>query len=99
MDFDGFDWDDGNRDKCRKHGASLSEIESLFSGQPLVGPDLANSLAEQRFRAAGTTAEGRALFVVFTWRTKGGGTLIRPISARYMHRREIETYENQISRF
>ena len=22
MEFDGFDWDDGNRDKCQKHGVA-----------------------------------------------------------------------------
>ena len=30
MEFDGFDWDDGNRDKCQKHGVSIGEIERLF---------------------------------------------------------------------
>jgi uncharacterized DUF497 family protein len=27
MEFDGFDWDAGNREKCRKHGVSTAEIE------------------------------------------------------------------------
>jgi hypothetical protein len=27
---DGFDWDDGNRSKCQKHGMSIAEIEALF---------------------------------------------------------------------
>lgn len=26
----GFDWDRGNRAKCRKHGVSAEEIEALF---------------------------------------------------------------------
>jgi hypothetical protein len=26
----GFDWDDGNRDKCQKHGMSIGEIEAVF---------------------------------------------------------------------
>ena len=26
----GFDWDEGNRAKCRKHGVSVSEVEELF---------------------------------------------------------------------
>jgi uncharacterized protein len=97
MEFDGFDWDHSNRDKCRKHGVSASEIESLFAGTPLVGPDPKHSHSEQRFRAIGLAAEGRRLFVVFTWRQRRKLRLIRPISARYMHRKEIEAHEKEIS--
>jgi hypothetical protein len=25
-----FDWDDGNRDKCRKHGLSMSDVEHVL---------------------------------------------------------------------
>ena len=32
----GFDWDRGNRDKCRKHGVSLAEIEQIFEGLSLI---------------------------------------------------------------
>jgi uncharacterized DUF497 family protein len=49
MEFDAFDWDAGNRDKCQKHGVSLAEIESLFRGEPLVGPDASHSKVERRF--------------------------------------------------
>jgi uncharacterized protein len=70
MEFDGFDWDGGNRRKCQKHGVSEAEIESLFGGTPLVGPDAQHSAVEQRFRAIGVTAQGRSLFVVFTWRQR-----------------------------
>jgi uncharacterized protein len=66
MDFDGFNWDPGNRDKCCKHGVSVTEIESLFRGTPLVGPDPKHSEMERRFRAIGRTTEGRSIFVVFT---------------------------------
>jgi len=31
----GFDWDEGNREKCRKHGVSLAEIEEILTGIPL----------------------------------------------------------------
>lgn len=99
MEFDGFDWDPGNRGKCEKHGVSLHEIESLFLGSPLVGPDAAHSVDERRFRAVGLTFAGRSLFVVFTWRTKGRRALIRPISARYMHKKEAQAHEKEISRF
>jgi uncharacterized DUF497 family protein len=38
---------------------------------------------------------GRFAFVAFTVRRKGGRKYIRPISARYMHRKEIEAYEKK----
>jgi uncharacterized DUF497 family protein len=96
MRFDGFDWDAGNRDKCRKHGVSTREIESLFASVPRVGPDVRHSDVGQRYRAVGRTADGRHLFVVFTLRQLSDGLSIRPISARYMHRKEVEAYEKEI---
>jgi uncharacterized protein len=41
----------------------------------------------------GRNAEGRPLFIAFTFRTKSGERLIRPVSARCMHGKEIERYE------
>jgi uncharacterized protein len=35
------------------------------------------------------------VFIVFTIRRKGDELLIRPISARYMHQKEIEAYEKE----
>lgn len=93
MDFDGFDWDGGNRDKCQKHGLSIAEIEDVFSQPVMVLPDKENPQAEERFRAIGTTSKSRQVFVVFTLRKQGHSVLIRPISARYMHKKEVESYE------
>ena len=95
MEFTGFDWDDGNRRKCRKHGVSLKTIESLFAGAVAVLPDIAHSEKEQRFRAIGWTKARRPVFVVFTLRERDGETLLRPISARYMHAKEIKAYEKE----
>jgi uncharacterized DUF497 family protein len=89
----GFDWDDGNRAKCTKHGVSLAEIEGLFRAEPSVYADADHSLAEQRLGAIGRTPEGRAVLVAFTLREIDGETLIRPISARYMHAKELRRYE------
>jgi len=96
MKFDGFDWDSGNRAKCQKHGVSIAEIESLFLGTPLVAPDVLHSSKEQRFRAVGRTIKKRHLFIVFTLRNNGDTLLIRPISARYMHKKEIKDHEKEI---
>ena len=91
----GFDWDEGNRAKCQKHGVSIMEIEYLFAHSPRVAPDPKHSADEDRLIAAGRTSAGRALFVAFTIRTKGERRLIRPVSARYMHATEITAYEKE----
>lgn len=95
MEFalDGFDWDRGNRAKCAKHGVSTHEIEALFRAEPLVAPDPGHSDHETRFIAVGRNAEGRPMFVAFTFRAPGDVRLIRPVSARYMHEKEITAYE------
>jgi uncharacterized DUF497 family protein len=92
MQPSGLDWDDGNRSKCEKHGVSIAEIESLFEGSPRYAPDRAHSTTENRFIAVGRTAEGRALFVAFTFRERNGRLLVRPVSARYMHAKEADRY-------
>lgn len=93
--FDGFDWDDGNIDHCENHGLSIEDIEAVFSGDMFVAPDLAHSNEEERFIAIGRTADRRPVFIAYTHRMKDGKWLIRPVSARYMHDKEIERYEAQ----
>ncbi|WP_439546046.1 BrnT family toxin [Sandarakinorhabdus sp.] len=94
----GFDWDAGNRDKCRKHGVSTDEIEAIFRGPHHLFPDPAHSTAETRYLAIGIAGSGRHVFVAFTLRQGEQGQLIRPISARYMHAREIVHYEDAVAR-
>ena len=96
--FAGFDWDAGNREKCERHGVPATEIEHVFHGVVAVHPDPEHSVAEQRYKAIGRTAGGRHVFVVFAIRRRAGKPLIRPISARYMHRREVEHYEAEAAR-
>ncbi|HEX4157859.1 MAG TPA: BrnT family toxin [Rhizomicrobium sp.] len=93
MDFAGFDWDAGNREKCSKHGVTTEAIEQLFLRGLIVLPDEVHSQDEQRFRAIGRMADGRGVFVVFALRQRGTGKLVRPISARYMHEKELKRYE------
>jgi uncharacterized DUF497 family protein len=92
----GFDWDQGNRHKCQKHGVSLAEIESAFLGTFRAFPDPAHSAREARYIGVGATVAGRHVLVAYTHRVKGGLLLIRPISARFMHAREVNHYESQI---
>jgi uncharacterized protein len=53
----GFDWDAGNRDKCRKHDVSLADIETFFRGRIAVHPARIDN-KEERFIAVGSTAQG-----------------------------------------
>ena len=94
--FAGFDWDAGNREKCRKHGVSILEIEELFEGILVILRDDAHSSAgEERHLAIGKTALGRHVLIAFTFRLRRGQSVIRPISARYMHKKEIAYYEKE----
>lgn len=93
----GFDWDDGNREKCCKHGVTIASIETVFLGPVAVFPDPAHSRNEDRFKAIGVDADGRHVFLVFTLRRRRSGNYLRPISARFMHKREIEHYEKEIA--
>lgn len=88
----GFDWDRGNTLKNEKHGVTMLEAEQVFFVAPLlVTPDERHSQTEPRLRALGRTLLGRRLMVIFPLRT--GGTRIRVISARDMHRKERTIYE------
>ena len=91
----GFDWDRGNRGKCQKHGVSILEIEDLFTHSPRIAPDPRHSADEDRLIAVGRTNAGRPVFVVFTMRTKNKRRLIRPVTARFMHAKEIAAYEKE----
>ena len=94
MKIAGFGWDDGNWPKCGKHGVSLEEIEQVLLGNPAVMPDPHPD--EPRLRAIGRTKAGRFVFLVFMLRQDDVQTLLRQISARFMHQKEIDHYENQV---
>lgn len=87
-----FDWDSGNWPKCGKHGLGQSEIEEVFRNDPTIFSDPDHSKDEQRLKAIGQSEKGRFVFVVFTMRKIGDVSCIRPVSARYMHQKEIDRY-------
>lgn len=91
----GFDWDDGNIAKCQKHGVTIAEVEAVFGNPHHLAPDIVHSIAETRFLVIGKGAGPRPILVAFTLREIEGDTFIRPISARYMHRKEIDHYEHE----
>lgn len=90
-----FDWDEGNLGHTAKHGMTPSEIEYVLSNDPMVKPDRYPAEIEERWNAIGQTQEGRHAFIVFTFREVEEVLCMRPISARYMRRKEIERYDRQ----
>lgn len=89
----GFDWDAGNERKSEeKHAVSRFEAEQVFFNQPLlVLADQKHSKNEVRYHALGVSNDARLLHITFTLRSND--TLIRVISARDMHRKERNIYE------
>jgi uncharacterized protein len=92
----GFDRDDGNRQKCQSHGLTVVAIEGVFRRPMRTFPDAYHSAAETRLLGIGRTEAGRYVFVAYTFRSVAGKKLIRPISARYMHAKEVKHYETQV---
>ena len=92
-----FQWDDGKRAKCLKHGVSGAEIEEMFLNGPVIRRDEKHSGAEERYFAIGYSVVGRSIFVVFTIRQIEGQSLLRPISPRFMHAKERQVYEEATS--
>ena len=86
-----FEWGTGNLDKSyEKHEVLPKEAEEVFISEELyVISDLRHSQREKRYIALGKTQESRNLFIIFTLRQQK----IRVISARRMHKKEVEKYE------
>ena len=85
----GIEWDDGNQQKCQKHGLTIAEIEAFFEKEQyrVIADAKHSDSTEQRFIAVGRLTE-RLIFIGFTLRAKEAGIMIRPISARYMREKE-----------
>ena len=96
MEFSGFQWDRGNRDKSRlKHGVAVEAAEQCFYNDPMVAADVRHSTeSEKRYILLGETDEDRKLFIAFTMRDDW----VRVISARPMHEKERKYYEEQRER-
>ena len=92
-DLTGFQWDAGNSEKnWLLHEVKQAEVEQAFYNRPvLVSPDSGHSQGEMRHYVLGRSNAGRTLAIVFTIRA----TLVRPIMARDMSRRERRLYAEQ----
>jgi uncharacterized DUF497 family protein len=98
LEYDGFDWDEGNSTKIEARVA-INVIEEFFKKKVLFKEDTRHSFSEDRFIAMGYIKNPkRCLFVAYTIRKKGNEILIRPISARFTHKKEEEAYEEQVKK-
>ena len=96
LTFSGFEWDDGNRRHCQKHGLSPKQIEHfLQQDNLLVTPDVRHAKQEERYLAIGRAQTAKPMLVVFTSRKVDNTVRLRPISARYMHEKEARKYEEE----
>ena len=86
----GFQWDEGNIDKNKKHNVENVECEeTFFDSNKVILKDVLHSQNEERFILLGKTKKGRLLYIVFTVRVK----IIRIISARNINKKELHLYE------
>jgi len=91
-----FEWDSGNWPKCGKHGVSREEVEYVLAHRLWEIRDPYE--IERRFRAVGKTDYGRYVFIVYTLRGQRDEEIMRPISARYMHDKEVHYYEQDLEK-
>ena len=91
MKLTGLNWDFGNFEKVKKHGLSHVDIEEFLLSDPFILTDDRHNAAESRYIAFGKF-KLKYLFVAFTIRAVEGELKIRPISARYANKREVEKF-------
>ena len=100
MRFEAFNWDKGNSNKCEKHGLRQRDIEQFFLQDEIyVAPDLKHSSLEERFLAIGKGLNNKYIIVVFTFRVIKQKKLLRPISARFMNKKEVKKYEEEFKKY
>lgn len=84
-----FEWDEGNRDKNKKHGISWHQIETIFDSPVYIAGRILGS-EEARWLILGEEQKrGWSLIV-----TKRGKSL-RVISCRRQRKKEVKFYESR----
>ncbi len=90
---EGFEWDEGNREKnWQKHTVSQKECEQVFLARPVIffDDDIHTTKLEKRYGLYSETSKGRGLTVFFTIRENK----VRVISARDQSRKEKVSYQS-----
>jgi predicted DNA binding CopG/RHH family protein len=74
----GFDWDQGNRTKCERHGVSIADIEALFERIVLVLPDVAT----RRARSASGRLDAPKQADTYSWCSPYASVVVSVSSGR-----------------
>ena len=91
----GFNWDKGNRVKCQNMVFRLRTSKPFSLTVPELTP--IRNTRRTRIVAVGGTSTGRPVFVAFTIRAANNRRFIRPVTARFMHAKEVAAYEEESS--
>ncbi|MCY7361619.1 MAG: BrnT family toxin [Ignavibacteria bacterium] len=92
IDLNGFEWDEGNRQKnYAKHGVTNKEAEEVFENVPLIMIK-SKYKNEDRYQAFGESKNGKLLIIIYTLRNK----TIRIISARPQSKIERNFYYGKL---
>jgi uncharacterized DUF497 family protein len=85
-----YEWDRVKAAENRlKHGVDFAEAATVLTDDFALTVEDKDAEEEQRFVTIGSSATGKTLVVVYTWR----GPKVRIISARNANPREREAYE------
>lgn len=99
LEYDELEIDEGNLKKIEAR-VPIETVKEFFRQKLLVKLDAKHSFEEIRFLAIGYASDTqRCVIVAFTIRISGIVKLIRPISARYTHKKERDAYENEIKKY
>lgn len=87
-----FEWDEGNKEKPKKHGLTLEETEeAFFDRNKVIFGDWRHSAAEQRITLLGRTKRGRLLNITYALRKNK----VRVVTARPINKKEVKLYEKR----
>ena len=75
-DAEAFEWDDANESELARHRIGPSEVEQVFSSDPLFVRNKRNAAGDRKM--IGRTAGGRVLTIVVRWQQESRS--LRPIT-------------------
>ena len=89
-----FEWDEAKRRiNLEKHGLDFADLDEFDWSEPVTYRDVRKDYSEARFMAL-ATFRSRVHSVTFTVR----GPVVRVISFRRAHRKEVRRYEKEKAR-
>jgi uncharacterized DUF497 family protein len=91
LEFEGFEWDEGNLGHATRHGVTREEIEEALRGSVKIA-DAYERGGEPRYTLIARSPRGRLLDVTVTVR----GARLRVVTAHALKRSKRGRYEEEI---